>query len=73
MAELPYTRHVAGELVNNMQHCVVCGMVLTDYRNAAYFGDGPPPKGWAPGEVYVRGNFYMSTPPLDEPIKDCTP
>lgn len=69
----PYIRHVAGELIAGVQRCVVCGLILTDHRNVGYvLADGPPGH-WAPGDVYVRGNFWVASAPIDEPIEDCKP
>lgn len=47
-------RHVAGELLDGVQHCIVCGMMIVDYRDALFF---PPPKeplkGFDPGDVFT--------------------
>lgn len=63
--------HIAGEYEDGLQRCVVCGAVLVDDRGAAYCGDGPPPKGFAPGPVYAIGN--MTAAGRDEALPDCTP
>lgn len=49
--------HVAGPLVRGVQHCSRCDTVLSDYRNAMWPDDQPPPQGWEPGVfVAVSGN-----------------
>lgn len=57
--------HVAGPYADLVQHCVRCGEVLTDYRNAYYPAGEPPPRGWAEGEELVvdaRPGMVRSAP-----------
>jgi hypothetical protein len=71
-----YTQHTCGELnAELMQYCIVCGAVISDYRNAMWPGDQEPPKGYEPGPVYVsEGNpkITQSYPPEDAPVTPCT-
>lgn len=55
-AGLNYTKHIVGELVGGIQRCVICGLVITDYRNAMVPDDTPPLRGFPEGPVYVRAN-----------------
>jgi hypothetical protein len=73
MSKQPYIRHISGVLLNNVQRCVVCGLILTDHRNVRYLAGGKEPSGWSAGPVYVRGNFWVATEPENEPIEDCKP
>lgn len=49
--------HVAGALIERVQRCIICGVILTDLRNAAYCvipGEPPPvDAGWPEGYVTV--------------------
>jgi hypothetical protein len=47
--------HVAGAMENGVQHCIVCGFILTDLRNAmSPEGSGGGDLGWTQGsEVTV--------------------
>lgn len=49
--------HVAGQMSGGVQHCVICGEILTDLRGAAYAVEpgqpAPVDTGWAPGPVTV--------------------
>lgn len=57
------TTHLAGPSIQGLQLCARCGVVLSDYRNSAWAGDGPPPKGWAEGVgVEVDGPFMQRVP-----------
>jgi hypothetical protein len=71
-----FTQHTAGALIEGVQRCVVCGLILIDYRGAYFLegGDGiAKPSGWPMGPVSVRGNFSMAGTPLDETVIPCTP
>lgn len=47
-----FTRHVVAAMDNTrVQHCVLCGEIINDYRNVMYHGE--PPKGFPKGFVYV--------------------
>lgn len=69
-------RHIAGELTDGVQRCVVCGYIISDYRGAvhAISSDGTQwqPKGFREGEVFVKGNF-TSISPIEDDFKDCEP
>lgn len=55
-----YTKHVVGEMVELVQRCLICGEVISDYRNAWYPAGQDAPTGWAPGELFVSsGNPIM--------------
>jgi hypothetical protein len=69
----PYTRHTAGALIEGVQRCVVCGLILTDHRNAAWIEAEGPPGCWAEGPVYNRGNWWLASAPEDEPIESHRP
>ena len=49
--------HIAGQMSGGLQHCVICGVILTDNRNAcAIIVPGEPSpldSGWAEGPVTV--------------------
>lgn len=68
-----YTQHVAGPMTDGVQHCVVCGLVLMDYRQAMVPAGDTLPTGWAEGPVYVCGNFWTSEAPRNVTINECRP
>lgn len=69
-----YTRHTAGEMVDGIQRCVVCGHVLIDYTKTRLVpSDAPLSKGWKPGHVYVLGNYSANSIGESEPFNDCKP
>lgn len=50
--------HIAGELVEGVQCCILCGGVLSDYRGAAWEQGTPAPAGWTKGAAVTRnGNM----------------
>lgn len=51
--------HQPGELIDNVQHCIICGLVLADYRTVLIAGGSSvTPKGWDQNEtVAIRGNM----------------
>lgn len=55
--------HLAGAFEDGVQHCVMCGKVLCDYRNAMIPDGQPTPKGWPKGEVYQLGNMTQTDQP----------
>lgn len=67
-----WTKHISGALTNGMQHCVLCGKVLSDYRNTATIQSSTPLRGWPEGAVYVYSNISTTLEPTDEKIKPCT-
>lgn len=70
--QIPFVQHTAGPYTAGLQYCVVCGCVLTDYRNAVSC-DGTVPNGWPEGHVYVSGNFYTTQLIESEPRTTCKP
>ncbi len=61
-----YTRHIVGDAdEDRVQHCLVCGEIVSDYSGAmAWTGDGGPPTGFAPGEIFTfttGGSTTLST------------
>lgn len=70
-------RHVAGEMDDQIQRCVICGYEITNYQGAVWIGGDGPPKGFATGDVYVTeygGSREVSKfPPEDGHIEDCKP
>lgn len=65
-------KHIAGEMIEGVQYCLICGQVLCDYRGAVSPEKGWVPQGWPDGFIYVRGNM-TSTSPLSEIVEDCSP
>lgn len=53
--------HEAGPLVKWVQRCTRCGYVISDYRNAAWPVDQPPPSG------FKTGTFVEVDNPLHGP------
>lgn len=52
--------HIAGELIDGVQRCVICGHILQDYRGASFTG-GQLPKVWSSeGFVAVSGNLMFA-------------
>lgn len=52
-----FIKHIAGEFAYGIQHCIFCGKLLADYRNAIS-PDGFIPKGWEENHaVYQKGNL----------------
>lgn len=43
------TIHVAGPLVDDVQRCVRCSLVLSDWRGAMVLDNDPLPRGWKEG------------------------
>lgn len=72
MMEQQWIRHIAGELIEGVQLCVICGAVLIDYRNSSFLGsDGSIPLGWAKGAVFINGGNSMKAEP--DYFIDCKP
>lgn len=65
-----FVQHVAGEMAEGLQHCILCGSVLIDYRDS-YFIDGGMVRGWPEGPVCVNGNFSMAGTPAEEEVVPC--
>lgn len=66
---MKFVRHIAGEYTHGLQYCVVCGITLTDHRNAMVPA-GQKLNGWPEGDVFVRGNF--STTVNSDEFDDCS-
>ena len=47
-----YVEHIASEMKDLVQECIMCGTTLTDYRGAMVLGGGKPVS-WPIGPVYV--------------------
>lgn len=77
-----YIKHTVGEMDEDMvQRCVICGEIISDYRNAMVPAGQKLPKGFEPGIIYVsipvsigkgltRTEFFQ-TPPLGAVIVEC--
>jgi hypothetical protein len=49
--------HIAGRYLDGVQRCVRCGLILADYRNAAWPVGQEPPSGWTEGShVVIEGH-----------------
>jgi hypothetical protein len=57
-----FTRHIVAEMDESMvQRCLICGIIISDYRNTMSPAGTPPPVGYAAGEVFVsEGNPRIS-------------
>ncbi len=53
---MTFVKHIAGPMENMVQRCVICGYVISDYRNAMWPMEQGPPQGFNPGEVYISKN-----------------
>lgn len=49
--------HVVGPLVEGVQECSRCGIILTDYRDCAVPAGSPPLQGLAPGQRFVKSTL----------------
>jgi len=56
-------RHIAGEMVNGIQRCIICGEVICDYTNTLTPSEQPPLKGWPEGDIFISGNMTTIFPP----------
>lgn len=64
--------HQAGLMLDNLQLCVRCGYVLSDYRNAAWPIGQPAPTGWPPGaHVEVEDRYNPKYSGLTEAHPTC--
>jgi hypothetical protein len=72
---MKFTKHIAGRYDQGLQRCILCGAVIIDDRGAMWHGDGPPPRGWEEGEIFMSdGNprMTMKADPSDEyEVKNC--
>ncbi len=53
--QLTYIEHFAGEFVDGLQVCAMCGAVITDYTGNWVSSDGVKPKGFPHGPIYTTG------------------
>lgn len=60
---MPIIRHIAGPYEDQVQYCVVCGKIITDYRGARWPDGQRPPQGFREGEVFVQGNMTSPVSP----------
>lgn len=59
-----YVKHIVNDMPEGelVQHCIICGAIISDYRNTVSPRGTPPSKGYAAGPVYVmEGNPRIST------------
>lgn len=69
-----YVRHVAGEMNDMVQQCVICGTIISDYRNVMVPNGQSFPKGFPAGEIFVsEGNPTIMSRLLsdNETFTDC--
>ncbi len=73
MTALTYKRHVVTDMdETQVQRCVLCGQVISDYRGAMVPDGMQMPKGFASGDVYVReGNPRMTQTDAPESFINC--
>ena len=65
-----WLKHMVGDMDGTMvQRCLICGYVVSDYRNAMWPTDCKPPQGYGAGNVYICGGVSMVAQP-DE-YKNC--
>ena len=58
-----YIKHTVIEMDESMvQYFVICGEIISDYRNAMWPSGQPAPKGYSSGEIFVqKGNPTITT------------
>jgi hypothetical protein len=69
-------RHIAGEMEDQIQRCVICGYEILNYQGSVWVTDEPPMKGFREGEVFVtreHGRLVTLVPPDDNIFEDCKP
>ncbi len=66
MKERIYIEHQAGEFVDGLQVCILCGKVITDYTGD-WVSDKPlsPLLGFPVGKVWIHGSTTTTDRPLD--------
>jgi len=53
--------HVAGSMIDWLQKCARCGVILSDYRNASWRSGEPAPNGFGAGHFVKMGvGWYAS-------------
>lgn len=70
-----YVQHVVTEMdETRLQRCVICGEVITDYRQVLWASGDPGPIGFGAGRVYVRKGCPTITTTItpDETVTPCT-
>lgn len=74
---MKYTKHIAGKFENWMQHCIICGEVISDYRNSMMPVGSPPPAGFPEGDVYISHSknpqMFSREIASDDTFEDCKP
>jgi hypothetical protein len=75
---MKYIRHIVGEINSEVQRCLICGKIVCDNRGLMYkFSDGPPPKGYRDGEVFVSETTNPTVICIelnqDESFENCKP
>lgn len=48
-----YVQHIVSAMEDWVQRCLICGEIISDYRNSAWPVGDPPPRGWQPGPICV--------------------
>jgi hypothetical protein len=68
-------RHIVSEMDENMiQRCIMCGEIIFDYSNAAWPAEQEPPRGFAPGQLFIQGKnptSFFNELPDNENYEDC--
>lgn len=69
---MSWTQHVIGEpdLEQQVQRCVLCGLIIIDHRDIMYPTSQGPPPWWTEGPIYVKGGTMMLGNP--ENYTSCT-
>jgi hypothetical protein len=67
-----YVEHHVNDMDETLlQRCVLCGEIITDYRNIMYRVEDGPPAGFRAGPVYVSpGITTLSEPDVYEHCTD---
>ena len=72
---MTYTKHIAGEMADGVQRCVICGFVIADYRHTMVEEGSPPLRGWQEGEVFVSDSsnpkVFTTMLPPEEVFVNC--
>ncbi len=70
MSNNVFIKHIVANMDGSMvQRCLICGEIISDYRNAMWPSGQSPPSGWGSGPVYIlAGNptTYMSESAISE-------
>lgn len=70
---IKFTHHVVADMDESMvQRCVICGFVVSDYRNVMCPAGSPPSRGFDAGSIFVSGgNPRITTIQPPEDYVDC--